>query len=136
MSSSDKSSKKEQIAELFDDLINDELLDHVSLKVFKAHAVAAWNRANPEGIAPRTNAYIEFLKATMPSVRTAYPTLSNPECMKMIGKLWAEKKKEMSQVTTTTTTSSSSEDSAEQVTKVKIVRPKKTKGKAEPKTSV
>lgn len=76
----------------FDKLLAQPKMGNVSLKQFKAEAVEAWKRKYPQGIPKRSNAYTEFVKANMQSVRDEHPTKPHEEHMKIMGQLWKKHK--------------------------------------------
>jgi len=60
-------------------------------------AKAVWSRKYPDGLAPRSSQYGEFVREQMPLIMAKYPNETHPEKMKRIGALWTEKKRQISQ---------------------------------------
>lgn len=80
------------LAKYMDNILSEPKMAKVSLKMFKAMAVEAWNRKHPEGIPKKANAYTEFVKANMQSVRDTHPNNTHEEHMKIMGQLWKKNK--------------------------------------------
>lgn len=96
----------------FDSILCDAKVP-VSLKRFKAEAAEAWKRAHPEGIPKRSNAYTEFVKANMKTVRDENPSKPHAEHMKIMGQRWKEyKAQKILQSTSKSRKASQDEDSA------------------------
>lgn len=91
-----KANKKDEIVKTMgkylDNVLAEPKLAKVSLKDFKAEAVKAWNRAHPEGMAKRSNAYTEYVKVNMQSVKDQHPKKTHEEHMKIMGQMWKKNK--------------------------------------------
>jgi hypothetical protein len=79
----------------FDKMMAQPQFAKMTLKLFKTEAVAAWNRAHPEGTVKKANAYTEFVKENMQMVRTKYPHITHEDHMKHIGMMWKKHKADL-----------------------------------------
>lgn len=64
----------------------------ISLKRFKAEAMAAWNEMREEFQPKALNPYQQFLKDTLPQVKIDMPDVPHQERVKKIAEMWNAKK--------------------------------------------
>lgn len=119
----------ETLVKCFDDLLCEpKIVDaKVSLKLFKAEAVEAWKRAHPNGMAKRTNAYTEFVKANMQSVKNQNPSKTHGERMKIMGQLWSKYKAAREESESSTFRSQSHDHDQQDQSEVTTRKPKARK---------
>lgn len=129
-----KNAKIDGLRSMLEEMFNDEKVNTISLARFKKECVAAWNKAHPEGMAPKSNAYTDFVKNNIARIRVENPKLTHQEHMALLGEAWKIEKQ-----TSATKSSSDEDDESESDTEQEPVpepepvptpAPKPTKAKA------